>query len=174
MLKVVLFIKLKKNLRLLKWKVFLVTIQLEFLPRAEIPSVISPMVHYPAPSCKILTSKNSLICLEIILLLEFPICSHNIHGLVLPLLHQEESPLPPTVTSCNVFCQCHVMGNCFWLYNKEEMCLSSIFYILFIILSIFGHITYMKFSKKQSFCKIWKNRFQEWMVLSKLSSPSYR
>ena len=70
MLKVVLFIKLKKNLSLLKWKVFLVTIQLEFLPRAEIPSVISPMVLYPAPSCKILTSKNSLIFPEIILLLD--------------------------------------------------------------------------------------------------------
>ena len=41
-----------------------------------------------------------------------------------------------------------MMENCFWLYNKEEMYLSSIFYTLFIILSIFGCITYVKFSKK--------------------------
>lgn len=44
-----------------------------------------------------------------------------------------------------------MMGNCFWIYSKEEMYLSSVFYTFFVILSIFGLISYMTFSKKQSF-----------------------
>lgn len=46
-----------------------------------------------------------------------------------------------------------MMGNCFWLYCKKEMYVSSIFCTLFFVSSMLGHVLYVKFSKNGLFAK---------------------